>query len=103
MKSGRTLWDELCHSYYTGADSVKWMQQTWNTIKSKIDPERAHHVTQFLSIQQKEAVWWRNACVLYFQSFSNLPIPAGLERPDKPLPYYIQLEFPHAPGIRPQW
>lgn len=38
-----------------------------------------------------------------FKTFSNLPIPQGLEKPDKPLSYYLQLEFPHAPGIRPQW
>ncbi len=103
MKSGRTLWDELCHTYYAAADSSKWMQQTWNTIKSKIDAERSHHITMFLSIQQKEAIWWRNACLLYFQTFSNLPIPQGLEKPDKPLSYFLQMEFPHAPGIRPQW
>jgi alpha-glucuronidase len=103
MKSGRTLWDELCFTYYTGADSVKWMQQTWDLAKGKVDGERANHISMFLSIQQKEAIWWRNACLLYFQTFSNLPIPEGLEKSDKPLSYYLQLEFPHAPGIRPQW
>ncbi len=52
----------------------------------------------FLEIQEKEAVWWRNACVLYFQTFSKMPIPAGLEKPDKTLEYYESLKFPNAPG-----
>ena len=36
MKSGRTLWEELCHLYYKGADSVK-MQNAWNALEGKID------------------------------------------------------------------
>jgi alpha-glucuronidase len=52
-----------------------------------------------LTIQQKEAIWWRNACVLYFQTFSRKPIPASLKKPDKTLAYYENLIFPYAPGI----
>jgi alpha-glucuronidase len=103
MKSGRTLWEELCHQYHAGADSVKWMQRSWNSLEGKIDPERFAHVKSLLEIQLKEAVWWRNACILYFQTFSNRPLPAGLEKPDKPLSYYEKLQFPFAPGIRPKW
>ena len=103
MKSGRTLWDELCHQYYQGADSAKWMQQQWNTLEGQIDDAQFRFVKSLLNIQQQEAVWWRNACVLYFQTFSKKPIPPGLEKPDKTLQYYEQLEFPFAPGIRPRW
>lgn len=102
MKSSRTLWEELCYQYYTGADSVKWMQQQWNSLEGKIDNEQFLHVKSLLNIQQKEAVWWRNACVLYFQTFSKKDIPAGFEKPDKTLEYYQSLEFPFAPGIRPR-
>lgn len=103
MKSGRTLWDELCHQYYQGADSAKWMQQQWNALEGRIDDAQFRFVKSLLNIQQQEAVWWRNACVLYFQTFSKKPIPPGLEKPDKTLQYYEQLEFPFAPGIRPRW
>ena len=41
-----------------------------------------------LDIQKKEAIWWRNACLLYFQTFHKMPIPAGYEQPDKTLEYY---------------
>ncbi|HEY9046265.1 MAG TPA: alpha-glucuronidase family glycosyl hydrolase [Ohtaekwangia sp.] len=103
LSSGRTLWDELCYHYYTGADSVYHMQQRWNALESKIDRDRFQQVKSLLAIQHQEAIWWRNACVLYFQTFSKKDIPAGLEKPDKSLQYYESLEFPFAPGIRPKW
>jgi alpha-glucuronidase len=103
MKSGRTLWEELCHAYYHGADSVKWMQNSWNALEGKVDADRFAQVKSLLAIQYKEAVWWRNSCILYFQTFSKKEIPAGLEKPDKPLSYYESLQFPFAPGIKPKW
>jgi alpha-glucuronidase len=45
-----------------------------------------------LSIQLKEAVWWRDACVLYFQSFSQRPIPEELEKPAHSLEYYRSIK-----------
>lgn len=98
MKSGRTLWNELCYQYYLGVDSVRWMQQTWNSLKNKIDEQRYEQVKMLLQTEQDEAVWWRNACLLYFQTFSKMPVPEGYEKPDKTLEYYMQLRFPFAPG-----
>lgn len=103
MKSGKTLWEELCSHYYSGAESVRKMQVAWNTLQGKIDDDRYRQVRALLAIQYKEAVWWRNACVLYFQTFSRKDIPVGLEKPDKTLEYYQSLEFRFAPGIRPKW
>ena len=74
------------------------MQHTWNGLKKYIDEERFEQVKMLLAIQEKEAVWWRNACVLYFQTFSKMPIPAGFEQPDQDLEYYKALKFPYAPG-----
>ncbi|MEP6845030.1 MAG: alpha-glucuronidase family glycosyl hydrolase [Panacibacter sp.] len=99
MKSGRTLWDELCYKYYAGTDSVRLMQKEWSNLKGLIDEERFEQVSMLLSIQQNEAEWWRNACVLYFQSFSKMPLPKGFEQPGKDLDYYESLSFPYAPGI----
>ncbi|GAB2835029.1 alpha-glucuronidase family glycosyl hydrolase [Ferruginibacter profundus] len=98
MHSGRTLWNELCYKYYTGVDSIKAMQQQWNSLEKFVDAERFIQVQQLLNIQVKEAVWWRNACLLYFQTFSKMPIPAHYEQPDKTLEYYKSLRFPFAPG-----
>jgi alpha-glucuronidase len=103
MKSGRTLWEELCYKYYSGVDSVKWMANKWFSIKHKIDNERFEQVSACLKIQQKEAIWWRNSCLLYFQTYSKRPIPSEYEQPSETLEYYKSLRFPYAPGIRPSW
>ena len=98
MKSGRTLWDELCFKYYTAVDEIRSMQQQWNQLEKFIDKERFQHVQMLLGVQVKEAIWWRNACLLYFQTFSKMPIPANYEQPDKTVDYYKSLQFPNAPG-----
>jgi alpha-glucuronidase len=98
LSSGRTLWDELCFKYYTGVDSVHWMQKAWEDMRHHIDAERWDQVRMLLSIQENEAVWWRNACLLYFQTFSNMPLPAGYAGSDHTLAYYEALRFPFAPG-----
>ena len=103
MKSGKTLWQELCYHYYNGAEAIGKMLKEWETLKGKIDDERFNQVKMLLTIQGKEAIWWRNASVLYFQTFSKQDIPAGLEKPDKTLEYYESLQFPYAPGIKPTW
>ena len=99
MDSGRTLWDELCYKYYGGVDKVREMQKTWDSIEGYVDQERFNHVKTFLKIQEKEAIWWRDACVLYFQTFSNRDIPKGLEKPDHDLEYYMSLDPKYVPGI----
>jgi alpha-glucuronidase len=99
MRSGRTLWDELCYKYNLGIDSVKWMQKTWNEVKNNIDEQRWKQVEMFLNIQEKEAEWWRNACLLYFETFSKMQIPSNHQQPDHTLEYYKSLRFPYAPGI----
>jgi len=98
MKSGRSLWDELCFNYYTGAAKVKTMQQAWASVKPYVDQQRHEQVSMLLNVQHEEAIWWRNACLLYFQSFSRQAIPSHYEKPDKTLDYYKSLRFPLAPG-----
>ncbi|MFE0502372.1 alpha-glucuronidase family glycosyl hydrolase [Lysobacter soli] len=97
-KSGRTLWDELVVHYSRGVDAVADMRRTWDGLSGKIDPERHAQVATFLSIQQKEAQWWRDASIAYFQTFSQRPLPEGYAPPAHPLDYYESLEFPFAPG-----
>jgi alpha-glucuronidase len=98
MKSGNTLWNELCKKYYSGTEEVKKMLQTWTGLKQFVDADRFVQVKQLLTVQYTEAVWWRNACLLYFQTLSKQPIPAGYEQPDKTLEYYKALRFSYAPG-----
>jgi alpha-glucuronidase len=98
MKSGRSLWEELCYLYNKGVGNVRQMQNSWNNMQNIIDAERFEHVKMLLSIQEKEAVWWRDACLSYFQTLSRKPIPASYEQPKFDLQYYQSLQFPYAPG-----
>ena len=98
VKSGRTLWDELIVHYSRGVDYVHGMRGTWNGLERFVDPERFSEVATFLGIQEKEAKWWRDASIAYFQSFSKRPLPAGYAAPEHSLEYYKSLEFPYAPG-----
>ncbi|HTE24739.1 alpha-glucuronidase family glycosyl hydrolase [Flavitalea sp.] len=99
MKSGRSLWEELCFKYNTGVDSVRSMQKTWNKLEGKIDKERYQQVKMLLTIQENEAVWWRDACLVYFSSVSGKAIPSNYEKPAYPLEHYMKLQFRFAPGI----
>jgi len=103
MRSGQTLWNELCLTYQAGVDSAVWMQSEWNRWQSVVDPGRFDEVASLLSIQVDEAEWWRDACLLYFQTFSNRTVPEGVGKPAHSLEYYEKLRFPYAPGIRPTW
>ncbi len=98
MKSGRTLWEEICFKYNEGVSSIKAIQQQWNSLETDLDKERFNQVKQLLAIQVNEAIWWRDACLSYFQTLSKQPIPLQYEQPKHSLEYYKSLSFPYAPG-----
>lgn len=81
MKNGRTMWDELCYKYDQGVQQARDFQKTWDRIESYIDKQRFEEVQSKLKIQTQDAVWWKDACLLYFQTFSKTPIPYDIERP----------------------
>ena len=99
MRSGQTLWYELVAHYTQGVENVKQMQATWRRLDGHIDAERYRQVAAFLVIQEKEAQWWRDACIAYFQSVSGLPLPPGYAPPQHSLRYYQSLSFPYVPGF----
>ena len=81
MKSGRTLWDEMCYTYDKGVNDVRGFQKIWDKAEPFIDAQRFTEVQSKLRIQARDAVWWKDACLLYFQTFSKRPIPYDIERP----------------------
>lgn len=85
LRTGRNLWNELCHRFYTGADSVLWMQRQWASVQPAVDPEIFNNVKTRLETQYKEAVWWRDAWVLYLQPFAQQPVPPGYIPPARTL------------------
>ena len=97
MRSGRTLWGELVFRYDAGVDTVRAMQKAWTSVRPVVDARRFAEVSDFLDIQEREARWWRDAALTYFQQFSRMPIPAGYEQPAHPLAYYQRITCPANP------
>lgn len=95
MPSSKILWDELVAHYYLGVEEVSQMRKLWDSMEGKIDEARFDHVKQLLKVQEDEAIWWRDGCVLYFQTFSKLPIPAPYKQPKHSLDYYKRIPFPY--------
>lgn len=88
LRSGRTLWDELALHYQRGVNWVRATRKQWEALKGVIDSERYEEVARKLSIQERDAIVWRDACLLYFQTFSKMPLPAGVEKAAKSLDEY---------------
>lgn len=82
------MWDVLALNYQRGVDRVRTMRQEWNALADMIDPQLHRGVANKLVIQERDAVWWRDACLLYFQSFSKRPLPESVEKPQKTLKEY---------------
>jgi alpha-glucuronidase len=98
LKNGRILWDALALKYQKGVDQVEEMISTWKQVKTYISDDQYNEVRMLLEIQLQEAKWWRNASLLYFQTFSGRELPDGVGRPEENLEYYKSLKFPYAPG-----
>ena len=81
MKSGRTLWDEMAYKYEKGVNEVREFQKTWDRVEKYVDTARFASVQRKLRSQVTNAVLWKDACLLYFQTFSKMPIPYDIERP----------------------
>src|SRR5262249_30106800 len=98
MRSGRTLWDELVVQYDKGIASVGEMRKTWIAMKPYVDAERWSQEAAFLAVQAKEAQWWRDASIAYWETFSHRSMPAGHAPPPHDVEYYKAIYFPYAPG-----
>lgn len=101
MKSGRTLWDELALHYDHGVQQVRQFQRTWDQAQPYVDAERFAAVQNKLRAQSGNAVLWKDACLLYFQQFSHLPIPANVEPPMHTLEGVIANDMPRPRGNSP--
>ena len=94
MKSGRTFWDELCHKYDDGVHEARHFLAVWDAMQPYVDQQRFSEVQRKLRIQARDAEWWRDACLLYFQTFSQRPIPQDVEHPVHNLDEMMQFRIP---------
>jgi len=90
MNNGRTLWDEMCYRYDGGLQKVREFQKVWDKVQPFMDSDRFYHVQSRLRVQCVNAQLWKDACLLYFQQFSKMPIPYDIERPVNDLDYVIK-------------
>ena len=98
MPSGDTLWDSLVLHYDRGVDWVKQARATWSTLAPYVDPQRYQMTADFLSMEEKDAEWWRDSSIAYFQSFSHRPMPAGAAPPPDTLQHYEAFCVPYGEG-----
>ena len=94
MKSGRTFWDELCHKYDEGLRQARHFLAVWDALQPYVDSQRFDEVQRKLRIQARDAEWWRDACLLYFQTFSRRPIPQDMEHPVHNLDEMMKFRIP---------
>jgi alpha-glucuronidase len=90
MRSGRTLWDEICYRYNKGQQQVREFQKIWDNVQPYVDEERFASVQSKLRTQAGNVQIWKDGCLLYFQQFSKMPIPLDIERPVYELDYIIE-------------
>ena len=81
FKNGYTLWERLCWHYDCGVKQARLFQKLWDQVEAWVDIERFKEVQSYLKVQTKDAIWWRDACLLYFQTFSKMPFPNNVESP----------------------
>ena len=74
MRSGRTLWEELCGKYYAGTNALSGMHTQWLSLEGAVDPQVFSSVKVRLDKQLVDAAIWRDTCLAYFQKFSKQPI-----------------------------
>ena len=84
--------------YQQGVESVRALQEGWETLAPVIDEERFTRVKSLLRRQESDARDWRDACLLYFQQYARRPLPAGVEPPAHDLPTYQARKLRYAPG-----
>ena len=87
-QSGNSLWAELCCRYQHGLTEVRRMLSDWNTLIPHIRTINSENPTDILidiqmrlQTQVRDAEWWKDACLQYFQTFSHQPLPGFVEPP----------------------
>lgn len=77
MKSGSTLWQDLCMKYNMGVAMVEVYRDFWHTSAKqymKGHEQEWQHTDSLLNVQLENAKEWRNTCLKYFQTFSKMKI-----------------------------
>lgn len=93
LHSGETLWDGLCHKYDEGVREAEAFAEVWRQMKPYVKADVHAAQQRLFDRQAKDAWWWRDACLLYFQQFSGLPLPLGSPAPRHTLKQLMQYQL----------
>ena len=99
LRSGQTLWDGLVARYDRGVLEVEDMQRIWSALGPYVDPQRFEETSALLTIERREAQWWRDASIAFFETYSHRPVPAGHAEPAHPASFYEGITSPYAAGF----
>ena len=77
--AGESMWNRLCHHYQHGVNEAREMQKQWQSVKGAVDADIHAAITKNLDIQVKDAIWWKDGMLDYFQTFSKMPYPSDVE------------------------
>lgn len=103
MHSGETLWEALCHQYDQGVREAEAFADVWKRMSPYVETGRHAAQQHLFDRQAKDAWWWRDACLLYFQQFSGKPFPLDSPAPRYSLgalmKYHLNMDNYHAADI----
>lgn len=77
---------------------MRGRSQSWEGLRPHIDAERHAAIAADMARELKDARWWRDASMAYWQSVNGLPLPAGARPIPESLEAYRTRTFPEAPG-----
>lgn len=104
MHNGETMWDALCHTYDQGVREAEAFARIWREMKPYISQAQYEEQLECFDRQAKDAWWWRDACLLYFQQFSKMPFPidspAPRHRLDDLMKYKLHMDIYTRADIR---
>ncbi len=98
IKGGDTLWERLTAEYAWAEIGLQARMRGWEDLRGQIDAERHAAVAADMARELKDARWWRDASLAYWQSVNGLPLPAGARPIPESLEAYKARTFPEAPG-----
>ena len=103
LPCGKTLWERLCEKYDEGVAEAEDFAAKWATMRQYIDAERYEAIRTRYERQAKDAWWWRDACLLYFQQFAAMPLPDGSPEPrhqlDELMRFHLNIDNYTAPDM----
>ena len=90
----QNLWQRLCWHYDRGVREAEYALGVWQKMKPYVDNLRYERQLQRFRQQAMDARWWRDACLLYFATFSRQPLPADSPAPTHTLDSLMRFHLP---------